>query len=98
MANLDARSAAANHRRSRRDPVRPLRPPTPASADVNHQMDSVPATLEDVAAQDASVGVQCPLCGAERDAYCTSPITGRHLHGRTSHWQRIKAARMEDQT
>jgi hypothetical protein len=61
-------------------------------------MDSVPVTLEDVAAQDASLGVQCPLCGAEPDDYCTSPITGRQLHGCTSHWQRIKVARTEDQT
>jgi hypothetical protein len=64
---------------------------------VSRDLDAVPLTLDDVAAQDASVGVQCPLCGAERDVYCTSPITGRHLPGRTSHWQRIKIARMENQ-
>lgn len=60
------------------------------------RQDSLPATLEDVAAQDASLRVQCPLCGAEQDAYCVNPITGRHLHGRTSHWQRLAAARSED--
>lgn len=62
---------------------------------MNRDLHSVPATLEDVAAQDASLGVPCPLCGAQRDAYCTSPITGQHLPGRTSHWQRIKAATQE---
>jgi hypothetical protein len=59
---------------------------------------TVPVTLEDVAAQDASLGAQCPLCAAERDAYCVNPITGRHLPGQVSHFQRIKAARTQETT
>lgn len=46
---------------------------------------------EDLAAQDASLDVECPLCAAARDAYCVNPLTGGHLHGRVSHWQRVKA-------
>jgi len=53
---------------------------------------SVPATLQDIAAQDASLNARCPLCAAMRDTYCVNPLTGQHLHGRTSHWQRIRAA------
>lgn len=44
---------------------------------------------EDLAAQDAALDVPCPWCHADRDAYCTSPVTGQHLAGRVSHWQRI---------
>lgn len=54
---------------------------------------SLPWTVaDDLAAQDASLEVDCPLCHAERDTYCVNTATGRHLHNRTSHWQRIKAA------
>lgn len=62
---------------------------------MNRNPDAVPATLEDVAAQDASLGVRCPRCGAAQDAYCVNRITGRHLHGSVSHFQRIAAARTE---
>lgn len=48
--------------------------------------------VDDLAAQDASIGVDCPLCHAERDTYCVNPLTRQHLHNRTSHWQRLKAA------
>lgn len=44
---------------------------------------------EDLAAQDASLDVPCPLCHAEPDRYCTNPITGRPLAARVSHWQRL---------
>lgn len=64
---------------------------------MNRRLHSVTAPVaEDLAAQDDSLDIQCPLCGAARDAYCTSPITDAHLRNRTSHWQRIKAARTED--
>lgn len=53
---------------------------------------SVPATLADLAAQDASLAVHCPLCGEAPDAYCINPQTGRYLHNRVSHWQRLRAA------
>lgn len=53
---------------------------------------AIPATLQDIAAQDASLATDCPWCHAERDTYCVNPTTGRHLHGRTSHYQRINAA------
>jgi hypothetical protein len=45
---------------------------------------------EDLAAQDESLGRECPQCHAKRDAYCTNPLTGKTLHGRVSHWQRLK--------
>lgn len=50
---------------------------------------------EDRAAQDESLDVECPLCGAGRDAYCVNPLTGRHLHNRISHWQRLGARTQE---
>lgn len=59
---------------------------------MTRHLQSVPATLQDLAAQDASLEVDCPLCHVERDAYCVSAVTGQHLHNRTSHWQRIRAA------
>lgn len=62
---------------------------------MSRHLHAVPNTLADMAAQDASLDVECPRCGAERDAYCTNPITGRHLHGRVSHFQRIPTARTE---
>jgi hypothetical protein len=68
---------------------------------VTRRLHSVTAPVaEDLAAQDESLAVQCPLCQAPRDAYCTNPLTGRHLHNRISHWQRLaaaQAARTEDQ-
>jgi hypothetical protein len=64
---------------------------------MSRRLHSVTAPVaEDLAAQDDSLDVQCPHCGAERDAYCTNPLTGKHLHGRVSHFQRIPAARTED--
>lgn len=48
---------------------------------------------QDLAAQDASLDVQCPRCAAERDAYCRNTETGTTL--RASHWQRIRAARKD---
>ena len=55
---------------------------------------ALPAPVaEDLAAQDASLDVECPLCEAVKDAYCVNPLTGEYLHGRVSHWQRVKAAR-----
>jgi hypothetical protein len=65
---------------------------------VNRHQEAVPSTLEDIAAQDASLRAQCPLCGAAQDAYCVNPITGRHLPGEVSHFQRIKAARTQETT
>jgi hypothetical protein len=67
---------------------------------MTRRLHSVTAPVaEDLAAQDESLAVQCPKCGAERDAYCVNPLTdGQHLHGRTSHFQRIQAARTEDPT
>jgi hypothetical protein len=54
---------------------------------------------DDLAAQDASLNIDCPACGAVRDAYCTNPLTGLHLHNRVSHWQRVRAAQKPgDQT
>jgi hypothetical protein len=44
---------------------------------------------EDLAAQDEALGHDCPQCGALTDTYCVNPLTGRHLHGRVSHWQRL---------
>lgn len=52
-----------------------------------------PTTLADIAAQDASLNVDCPWCQAGRDTYCVNTQTGQHLRGRTSHYQRIQAAR-----
>ena len=52
----------------------------------------------DLEAQDAALDVACPLCAAPRDAYCTNPLTGTHLHNRISHWQRLTAATTKDQT
>jgi len=53
----------------------------------------VPAPIaEDLAAQDAALDVQCPLCHAQRDTYCINTLTGQHVHARVSHWQRIRAA------
>jgi hypothetical protein len=63
---------------------------------MSRRLHSVTAPVaEDLAAQDDSLDVQCPHCGAERDAYCVNPLTGRHLHGRVSHFQRIPV-RTED--
>lgn len=45
---------------------------------------------EDLAAQDASLDVQCPRCGVERDAYCRNALLGNPM--RASHWQRLRAA------
>lgn len=58
----------------------------------------VPAPVaDDLAAQDAALDHDCPRCGAQRDDYCTNHLTGKHLHNRISHPQRIRASR-EDQT
>lgn len=62
---------------------------------MSRRLHSVPNTLADMAAQDASLDVACPHCGAERDTYCVNPLTGRHLHGQVSHFQRIPV-RTED--
>lgn len=64
---------------------------------MTRHLQSVPATLQDLAAQDASLNVQCPWCHAGRDTYCVNQQTGGHLHGRVSHHQRITAAQ-EDTT
>lgn len=48
--------------------------------------------VDDLAAQDASLNADCPWCGAVRDTYCVNQQTGRHLHNRVSHHQRIQAA------
>lgn len=54
----------------------------------------VPApTADDLDAQHTSLDVTCPHCGVERDAYCINQKTGRYLHNRVSHHQRITAAR-----
>ena len=46
---------------------------------------------EDLAAQHDALNNPhpCPICGAERDAYCVNTKTGTYLHNRVSHWQRI---------
>ena len=52
----------------------------------------VPAPVaDDLAAQDAALDNPnpCPVCRAQRDSYCVNPLTGRYLHNRVSHWQRI---------
>ena len=60
---------------------------------MNRHLHAVTAPAgEDLAAHDA-LNVDCPACGAPVDGYCTNPLTGRHLHGRTSHWQRWAATR-----
>lgn len=48
---------------------------------------------EDLAAQDASLDIECPRCQAAIDAYCRNTETGDTL--RASHWQRLKAARKD---
>jgi predicted RNA-binding Zn-ribbon protein involved in translation (DUF1610 family) len=58
---------------------------------VNRHLRSIPnSTAEDLAAQDSSLDVQCPRCGADRDAYCRNTELGTPM--RASHWQRTKAA------
>ena len=62
---------------------------------MTRRLHSVTAPVaEDLAAQDDSLDVQCPRCGAERDAYCHNTELDNPM--RASHWQRIKAARTED--
>lgn len=64
---------------------------------MTRHLHAVPAPVaEDLAAQDASLDVECPLCGAERDAYCVNPLTGKPLRGRVSHWQRIPKSPKEN--
>ncbi len=53
-------------------------------------------TLDDLAAQDASLNEDCPWCHAQRDTYCINTQTGQHLRARTSHHQRITAAQQEN--
>jgi hypothetical protein len=58
---------------------------------VNRRLHAVPDSLaEDLAAQDASLDVDCPRCGASRDAYCHNTELGNPL--RASHWQRTRRA------
>lgn len=64
---------------------------------MSRHLHSMPNTLADMAAQDASLDAVCPLCHAERESYCVNPLTGRHLHNRISHWQRLGARTQEDQ-
>jgi hypothetical protein len=66
----------------------------------DRRLHSVPSTVaDDLAAQDVALDVECPLCGADRDAYCTNPLTdGQHLRGRISHWQRLAATTTRDET
>lgn len=57
---------------------------------MSRRLHSVTAPVaEDLAAQDEALGHDCPQCGALTDTYCVNPLTGRHLHGRVSHWQRL---------
>lgn len=53
---------------------------------------------EDLAAQDAALDVPCPACGAPVDGYCVNPLTGQHLRGRVSHFQRLSAATARTET
>jgi hypothetical protein len=63
---------------------------------MNRHLHAVPPitapVAEDLAAQDEALNRQCPLCAVPRDEYCVNPLTGKHLHGNVSHWQRIKSA------
>lgn len=64
---------------------------------MSHHLRAVPDPVaEDLAAQDAALEEDCPHCGAVRDAYCVNPMTGKPLHGRISHWQRLPTPREED--
>lgn len=59
------------------------------------RLHSVPATVaDDLAAQDASLDVECPRCGSPRDAYCRNTELGTPM--RASHWQRISATTTKD--